>query len=152
MVSALGAQGIDACVGNAHHANLDRGWIIALGGMQLLAPHSRIDDTKAALHARWKEVSENPEGEPTKRRDRYKIWLVIIGFLLLSVSGVALSGAHTLRPDASLPGAGGGVQTSERKISECRKDPASSVYDTADGCALTCEKTDDLARRRPTGP
>jgi hypothetical protein len=102
MVSALGAQGIDACVGNAHHANLDRGWIIALGGMQLLVPHSRIDDTKAALHALWKEVSENPEGEPTKRRDRYKIWLVIIGFLLLSVSGVALSGAHTLRPDLDM--------------------------------------------------
>jgi hypothetical protein len=67
-----------------------------LGGVQLLAPHNRIDDAKAALQARWKEASEIPECEPTRHRDRYRIWLVIIGFLLLSFSGVALSTAHTL--------------------------------------------------------
>jgi hypothetical protein len=128
-----------------------------LGGVQLLAPHNRIYDAKAALQARWKEASENPECEPTRRRDRYRIWLVIIGFLLLSFSGVALSTAHTLRPDLDMqafqvPAAEFAQETSERMTAQCRKDPASSVYDTADGCVLTCEEIDHLARRRPTGP
>ena len=81
MASALRAEGIDAFVGNAHHANVDWGWTIALGGMQVFVPRSRIDDAKSAMRARWKEASENPEGEPVKRRDRYKAWLVIGGYL-----------------------------------------------------------------------
>lgn len=157
MASALRAHGIDACVGNAHHANLDRGWRIALGGVQLSAPHNLIYDAKAALQARWKKASEIPECEPARRRDRYRIWLVVIGFRLLSFSGVALSAAHTLRPDLDMqafqvPAAEFAQEASERMIAECRKDPASSLYDTADGCALTCEEIDHLARRRPTGP
>jgi hypothetical protein len=89
-------------MGNVHHANLHRSRLITLGRMQLLASQNQIDDAKAALQARWKDASENPAGEPTRHRDRYKIWLVVIGFLLLSFSVVALSTAHTLRPDMNM--------------------------------------------------
>jgi hypothetical protein len=94
MASALRAEGIDAFIGNRHHANVDWGWTIALGGLQVMAPRDRIDDAKAVLRARWQEATENPEGEPVKRRDRWKVWLVIVATLLLPWG--VMSTAHTL--------------------------------------------------------
>jgi hypothetical protein len=97
MASALRAEGIDAFIGNRHHANVDWGWTIALGGLQVMAPTDRFDDAKAAMRKRWREAKENPEGEPVKRRDRWKVWLVI-GATWLLPWGV-MSTAHTLDHD-----------------------------------------------------
>jgi hypothetical protein len=52
-----------------------------------MVPRNRIEDAKAAMRARWHEAVENPEGEPVRRRDRWKVWLVI--GLVLGMNGYA---------------------------------------------------------------
>ena len=81
MASALRAEGIDAFVGNANHANVDWGWTLALGGMQVFVPRAKIQEAKDAIRVRIKEAAEHPEGESVGRRDRWKLWAVI-GFSL----------------------------------------------------------------------
>jgi hypothetical protein len=100
MASALRAEGIDAFVGNRHHANVDWGWTIALGGLQVMVPTDRFDDAKAAMRTRWREALENPEGDPVRRRDRWKVWLVM-GAAWLLPWGV-MSTAHTLDSDMNM--------------------------------------------------
>ena len=85
MASALRAEGIDAFIGNSQHAYFNWHYVIALGGLQVMVPRNRIDEAKAALRVRWQEAAENPEGEPVKRRDRWKLWLVIGGYVSLTV-------------------------------------------------------------------
>lgn len=95
MASALRAEGIDAFVGNRHHANVDWGWTIALGGMQVFVPRAKLQEAKDVIRARLKEAAEapDPEAEPTRRRDRWKVWAVIAVSLFLPIGGLT---AHTL--------------------------------------------------------
>lgn len=101
MASALRAEGIDAFVGNRHHANVDWGWIIALGGMQVFVPRLKIDEAKTVIRTRIKEASElpDPEAEPTRRRDHWKIWSVIAGGFVLGWFGIYASTSTTLDAD-----------------------------------------------------
>ncbi len=84
MASALRAEGIDAFVGNRHHTNVDWGWIIALGGMQVFVPRQKIDEAKDVIRARIKDAAAHPEGEMVERRDRWKAWVMILGTLGLN--------------------------------------------------------------------
>lgn len=95
MASALRAGGIDAFVGNRHHANVDWGWTIALGGMQVFVPRAKLAEAREAIRSRLKEAAEapDPHAEPTKRRDRWKVWVVIVVSFLLPVGGMT---AHTM--------------------------------------------------------
>jgi hypothetical protein len=72
MALALRAESIDAFDVNRHHANVDLGWTMALGGLQVMAPTDRFDDAKAAMRTRRREALENTQGDPVKRRDRWK--------------------------------------------------------------------------------
>lgn len=95
MASALRAEGTDAFVGNRHHANVDWGWTIALGGMQVFVPRAKLQEAKEAIRTRLKDAAEtpDPEAEPTRRRDRWKVWAVIAVSLFLPIGGLT---AHTL--------------------------------------------------------
>ena len=90
MASALRAEGIDAFVGNRHHANVDWGWTIALGGNQVFVPAGKIDQARTLIRARIQEAAEHPDPdvEPARRHDRWKVWLVIVVSFLLPVGGL----------------------------------------------------------------
>jgi hypothetical protein len=149
MASALRAEGIDAYVGNAHHANVDWGWTIALGGLQVFVPRSRIDDAKAAMRARWKEAAENPEGEPVKRRDRYKAWLVVGGSLLLWFLGIAMPTAHTLDTDINMrafqvSAAERARNFLEQMKAQCRTNSDLIEYNVWDGVGFRLVSCDEI--------
>lgn len=95
MASALRAEGIDAFVGNRHHANVDWGWTIALGGNQVFVPAGNIDEARTLMRARIREAAEHPDpdAEPARRHDRWKVWVVIVVSFLLPVRGMT---AHTM--------------------------------------------------------
>jgi len=88
VASALRADGIDAFVGNAHHANVDWGYTIALGGMQVLVPREKLDEAREAIRERVSEAAKADDGEPVRRRDHYKVWLVIAGYFVLGFFGI----------------------------------------------------------------
>lgn len=88
LASALRADGIDAFIGNKHHANVDWGYTIALGGMQVLVPREKLDEAREAIRERIREAAKADDGEPVKRRDRYKVWLVIAGYFALGMLGI----------------------------------------------------------------
>ena len=75
IASALRAEDIDALVGNARHANIDWGWTLALGGMQVFVPHAKIQEAKDAIRRPIKVAAEHRdrEAEPTRRRDHWKV-------------------------------------------------------------------------------
>lgn len=77
MASALRAEGIDAFIGNLHHATWDWGHVIALGGLQVLVPRQKLAEARQVIRERISEAAANPEGEPVGRRDRWKAWAVI---------------------------------------------------------------------------
>ena len=79
--SALRADGIDAFLGNVHHATAQWGGVQAMGGVQIMAPSSRLGDAKELLRGRLKDWSEEPDEEPAPRRDRWKAW-VLLAFIL----------------------------------------------------------------------
>ena len=95
MASALRAEGIDAFVGNHNHANVDWGWTIALGGMQVFVPRTKVQEAKDVIRARIREAAEtpDPEAEPTRRHDRWKVWAVMVAAFFLPIGGLT---AHTL--------------------------------------------------------
>lgn len=95
MASALRAEGIDAFVGNRHHANVDWGWTIALGGMLVFVPRARLQEAKEVIRGRIREAADtpDPEAEPTRRHDRWKIWAVMVAAFFLPIGGIT---AHTL--------------------------------------------------------
>jgi hypothetical protein len=101
MASALRAEKIAAFVGNAHHANVDWGWTLALGGMQVFVPHAKIQEAKDAIRRRIKEAAEHPdpEAEPTRRRDHWKVWALVGGSYLLAGFGIPGSTSSTLDGD-----------------------------------------------------
>ena len=87
--SALRADGVDAFVGNEHHAAIEWGLVHAFGGVQVMVPAARREQAKRLLQARLAEAAcwTDPEGdEPALRRDRYKAWLaggwMAVGFVL----------------------------------------------------------------------
>lgn len=88
VASALRADGIDAFVGNAHHANVDWGYTLALGGLQVLVPRQKLDEARDAIRERVREAAMADDGEPVRRRDRYKVWLVFAGFVVLGFFGI----------------------------------------------------------------
>lgn len=98
MASALRAEGIDAFVGNVHHANVDWGWTIALGGMQVFVPASSLAEARDVIRARLSEVakSPDPEAEPATRRDRWKAWTVLGSAFGLALFGAGGLTAHTV--------------------------------------------------------
>ena len=100
MALALRAESIDAFDVNRHHANVDLGWTIALGGLQVMAPTDRFDDAKAAMRTRRREALENTQGDPVKRRDRWKAWLVMGAAWLLPWA--VMSTAHMLDSDMNM--------------------------------------------------
>jgi hypothetical protein len=79
--SALRADGIEAFLGNVHHATAQWGSVQALGGIQIMVPFNRLGDAKELLRGRLKEWSEEADEEPAPRRDRWKAW-VLLAFLL----------------------------------------------------------------------
>ncbi len=96
--SALRADGIDAFVGNGGHATNDWFATIALGGLQILVPRARLMDAREALRVRIWEVAQQTDSEPVLRRDRWKLWLLVVwwvapialalvGFYLLLITG-----------------------------------------------------------------
>ncbi len=101
MASALRAEGIDAFVGNADHANVDWGWTLALGGMQVFVPRAKIQEAKDAIRGRITEAAEHPdpEAEPTRRRDHWKVWALMAGSYLLAGFGIPGSTSSTLDED-----------------------------------------------------
>lgn len=99
MASALRAEGVDAFVGNRHHANVDWGWTLAMGGMQVFVPRQRIAEAKEVIRDRIREALANPEGKPAKRRDHWKVWAVIAGGFVLGLFGINPGSANTLDGD-----------------------------------------------------
>jgi hypothetical protein len=170
MASALRAEGIDAFVGNRHHANVDWGWTIAPGGLQVMVPADRFDDAKAAMRTRWREALENPEGDPVRRRDRWKVWLVM-GAAWLLPWGV-MSTAHTLDSDMNMRvvqvssddfnrqgraqlsfSAPAGLSPAEREaalVDYCLDNPWDSVITPAGPLGGVVQCADILHRNRPT--
>lgn len=99
MASALRAEGIDAFVGNANHANVDWGWTLALGGMQVFVPRKKVAEAKQVIRERIGEAAANPEGEAVRRRDHWKVWTLIAASFGLGWIGVHASTSSTLDED-----------------------------------------------------
>jgi hypothetical protein len=77
MAGALRADGIDAFLGNTNHAGLNWFYLIALGGIQVMVPHARLADAKAAMRERVKENADAFPEDRAVRRDRWKLWLIL---------------------------------------------------------------------------
>ncbi len=80
--SALRAQGVDAFLGNSHHASVMPLAVQAMGGMQIMVPSAQLAEAKALLQARirdWRQDDEDNEDDeaPPKRRDRWKAWMFL---------------------------------------------------------------------------
>ena len=91
MAGALRADGIDAFLGNTNHAGINWFQLIALGGLQVMVPRARLADAKEAVRERLREnVDAFPE-ERVRRRDRWKLWVTVVGYLLLGWTFAALS-------------------------------------------------------------
>jgi hypothetical protein len=85
MASALRADGIDAFVGNSQNAYFNWHYIIALGGLQVMVPRAKLEEARDAVRARIADApafyADDSETAPVRRRDRYKLWMVIGGYL-----------------------------------------------------------------------
>jgi hypothetical protein len=77
--SALRAQGVDAFLGNSHHATAMPLAVQAMGGMQIMVPSAQLAEAKALLQARLKDWAQDDEDDeaPPKRRDRWKAWILL---------------------------------------------------------------------------
>ena len=82
MASALRAEGIDAFVGNAHHANNDWWASLALGGLQVFVPRSRLAAARHAVRDRMAEADVLAIDEQSPRRDRWKAWILVVWYIL----------------------------------------------------------------------
>lgn len=138
MASALRADGIDAFIGNRHHLNVDWGYTIALGGVQVMAPRARLQDAKDMIRARIKEAAADPDGEAIQRKDRYKLWLLLGGGFALWFVGVGMSTSLTIDRDlqmrshqASLPDFE--LMTESLDETYCRQSPEAAIYSSSDG-------------------
>jgi hypothetical protein len=82
MASALRADGIDAFIGNTNHSGINWFYLIALGGLQVMVPRARLADAKEAVRERLRENADAFPEERVQRRDRWKLWLLIVGYVL----------------------------------------------------------------------
>jgi hypothetical protein len=81
--AALRAGGIDAIVGNAETANMHWGLVQAMGGLQILVPSVSLAEARRFLRDRLKSVSESEDDDydPSKRKDRWKAWVLLVWIL-----------------------------------------------------------------------
>jgi hypothetical protein len=84
--AALRADGIDAFIGNSNHAYTNWGYVIALGGLQILVPHQRLAEAKSSLRERIRENAEASFEDRVGRRDKWKIWVLAVGFYGFSLA------------------------------------------------------------------
>lgn len=78
MASALRADGVDAFVGNAQHVQANWFYALALGGLQVMVPRSRIAEARALMRERLRDNADAYPEEQVGRRDRWKLWLVVM--------------------------------------------------------------------------
>ena len=79
--AALRADGVDAFVGNAEMANTHWGTVQAMGGLQIMVPARMLAEAKNILRERLSDVAEEDDDEgydPSKRKDRWKAWVLLI--------------------------------------------------------------------------
>ena len=77
--AALRADGVDAFVGNAEMANTHWGTVQAMGGLQIMVPARMLSEAKNILRERLSVADDDEEGyDPSKRKDRWKAWVLLI--------------------------------------------------------------------------
>ena len=76
--AALRADGVDAFIGNAHHAAMQWFHILALNGLQILVPRMKLEEAKALLQERLRENAAAEQEDVVRRTDRWKIWLIAL--------------------------------------------------------------------------
>lgn len=91
MAGALRADGIDAFLGNTNHAGINWFQLIALGGLQVMVPRARLADAKEAVRDRLREHAHDHPEDRVRRHDRWKLWVTVIGYLLLGWTAAFLS-------------------------------------------------------------
>lgn len=96
VAAALRADGIDAFIGNTNHAYFDWGCIIALGGLQVMAPREQLAEAKQTLQERIRENADAYPDDRVKRKDRWKVWSVIAGSLGLGLFGTGVAASHKI--------------------------------------------------------
>lgn len=94
--AALRADGIDAFISNSNHAYADWLNLLALNGLQIFVPSSKLVEARQALRDRIQENAQVEFDEPVERRDRYKIWLTLAWLF----SGFAVLGGNPLQEAA----------------------------------------------------
>ena len=78
--AALRAEGVDALVSPGFHATYDWHLVQALGGLKVFVPWQKLEEARDIIRGRISDAAAEafePEEAPVRRRDRYKIWLVI---------------------------------------------------------------------------
>ncbi|HEX5007079.1 MAG TPA: DUF2007 domain-containing protein [Hyphomonadaceae bacterium] len=98
--AALRAEGVDAFVGNAEMANMHWGTVQAMGGLQIMVPARMLSEARTILRDRVNEAADDDEAayDPSKRKDRWKAWVLLIWVLgpvavviLIAVAGRLLA-------------------------------------------------------------
>ncbi len=74
-----------------------------MGGMQVMVPRAKVKESKDVIRARISEAATNPAGEAMKRRDGWKVWVVIAGSYVLWFFGINPGTANTLDGDLERP-------------------------------------------------
>lgn len=93
VAATLRAGGIDAFVGNAHHASNDWLHLRAMGGAQVMAPSWQLDGARSLLVEQLRDLEPAAYAEPPViRRDRWKLWIM----MLLMSPGLVLLGCAAL--------------------------------------------------------
>ena len=81
MASALRADGVDAFLGNTSHAGMQWFYTLALGGFQIYVPRERLEDAREFVRARLRENADTYPEDRVRRRDRWKLWILIAWFI-----------------------------------------------------------------------
>jgi hypothetical protein len=91
MAGALRADGIDAFLGNTNHAGINWFQLVALGGLQVMVSRARLADAKEAVRDRLREHADDHPEDRVRRGDRWKLWVTVIGYLLLGWTAAFLT-------------------------------------------------------------
>ena len=101
VAAALRADGVDAFVGNNYHAHVDWLYTFAMGGLQVLVPWRRLQEARTLLRERVREYADFEPEAKIGRRDRWKIWVMVIGFYGGSLAlSLFWAGLYKYEPDA----------------------------------------------------
>jgi hypothetical protein len=90
MASSLRADGVDAFVGNTNHLGMDWHYMIALGGLQIYVPRNRLEDARELVRARLRENADAFPEDRVKRRDRWKLWILVVWHVVPLVVALAI--------------------------------------------------------------